>query len=107
MGNSNDPTQSDRASSNLGDMEQVRQLLLGDHQAAQERQISALQERVTQLETLVDALIAHGDTVRRAWQADVATLKNSGGREVGSRSVLQQVTPLTPRTGEGDASRHD
>lgn len=102
MSNSNDSTLDSKAASGVDDMEQVRQLLIGDHQAAQERQFSALQDRVDQLEKLVDALIAHGETSRRAWQSEVAALKAPGGRDGSTRSVLQQVTPLTPRAKEAD-----
>jgi len=90
----------------IDDMEQVRQLLLGDHQAAQERELTALRERVSQLEATVEALIVHGEASRTAWQNDVVSVHQRAERESGSRTVAQQVTPLTPRP-NGAGSRND
>lgn len=107
MKTSNDSTPDRAQSTEPDDLEQVRQLLLGDIQAQQERELNALRHRVEELEKLVEALIAHGDASRRAWQTEVSALRQNG-QSVGSpRAVSQQVTPLTPRTREADHVKDD
>lgn len=63
------------------DMEQVRQLLIGEHAAQQNETVSALEKRIMVLEQLVHALIAHGNANNHAWQTDVAALAQRPGCE--------------------------
>lgn len=98
MENPKDTTSVDAPSSASDDIDQVRQLLLGNLPAEQERELAALRDRVAHLEKMVQALIAHGEATHRKWQDDVASLSQSSGRDGTERSVSAQVTPLTPRT---------
>jgi sensor domain CHASE-containing protein len=81
------------------DMEQVRQLLIGDHAAQQNKTVSALEQRIMVLEQLVHALIVHGNANNRAWQEDVAALLEATATNSTSRTISHDVTPLTPPHG--------
>ncbi|MEO0619209.1 MAG: hypothetical protein AAFZ01_07995 [Pseudomonadota bacterium] len=88
------------------EMEQVRQLLLGEQHTAQSRAIEALEARVETLEALVHALATQGQVARDAWARDVAPLLDPEKTEtktgkptrsaVSQRAVAQQITPLSP-----------
>lgn len=88
------------------EMEQVRQLLLGEQHAAQSRAIELLEARVAALEALVKALATQGQIAREAWARDVAPLLDDQAPATRSaqpvrpassqRAVSRQVTPLSP-----------
>ncbi|MEL6289703.1 MAG: hypothetical protein AAFQ35_13105, partial [Pseudomonadota bacterium] len=83
------------------EMEQVRQLLVGDLQAENTRQIAALETRVAQLEMQVAALLAHGAAVRAAWDQELGALPTASGTvdpaaeqaeaPVGARGDLRRI----------------
>ena len=85
MDKSSDPVTVRNDASASGDMEQVRQLILGDHEERQAQQIEALDRRVAHLEGLLRAIVSHGEATRRTWQDEVAgkldmPTRNGGGR---------------------------
>ncbi|MGI9406307.1 MAG: hypothetical protein ACR2O4_08045 [Hyphomicrobiaceae bacterium] len=81
------------------DMEQVRQLLIGDHAARQAAQIAALEHRIEQLEQLLSAIVAHSDSSHRAWQDEVSRLLENSSRD-NAREASHAVTPISARPGD-------
>lgn len=85
------------------DMEQVRQLIIGDHAERQAQQIENLERRVAKLEQLLRAIVSHSESSQRTWQVEVATLLNEpADRSAGPRGVSRDVTPLSPGRNDND-----
>ncbi len=79
------------------DMEQVRQLILGDHAAEQAQRIEDLEQRLEKVEQLLRAYVSYSESSQRTWQVEVASLlddtQSPGG---GQRGAARDVTALSP-----------
>ena len=98
-----DPMMARREPNGRDDMEQVRQLILGDHAARQAQRIEDLEYRLEKVEQLLRAIVSHSESSQRTWEVEVASLfDDTSATNFAHRGVAGDVTSLSP-----DRSDHD